>query len=196
MSYDPADARRKNTVLALTLFGVVGGMVGLAFAAVPLYTLFCQVTGYAGTPKLAAGEHVGGNPNGLSIEVRFDSNVARNLPWTFKPVQPKVTVTLGEETLVHYTARNTGKTPVVGTATFNVTPFKAAQYFTKIECFCFTEQRLEPGQEMSMPVLFYVDPAILDDPNARDVGTLTLSYTFFRDDKAAAAPPAVPGRGS
>lgn len=198
MTYDPAEARRKNTTLAVTLFGVVAGMVGVAFAAVPLYTLFCQVTGYGGTPKVATGQHPARNPDGLSMDVRFDANVARDLPWVFRPVQQKVTVSLGEETLAHYTARNTGRTPLVGTATFNVTPFKAAQYFTKIECFCFTEQRLEPGQEISMPVVFYIDPAIASDPNARDVGTVTLSYTFFRDDKAAAAaPPASPpGRGS
>lgn len=173
---------RKKTVTAAVLFGVVGGMVGLSFASVPLYKLFCQVTGFGGTPNTenvsvpaAVSDHV--------VTVRFDSNVNSALPWRFKPGQREVRVRLGEETLIHYTAVNLSDAPITGTATFNVTPYKAAQYFSKIECFCFTEQRLAPGEEVAMPVTFYVDPAILDDVDARDVEKITLSYTFYRADE-------------
>ena len=173
---------RKRTVTAAVLFGVAGAMVGLSFASVPLYRLFCQVTGYGGTPNT---ENVA-VPAAVSVHVvtiHFDANVNSALPWRFKPGQREVTVRLGEEALIHYTAVNLSDTPVTGTATFNVTPFKAAQYFSKIECFCFTEQRLSPGEEVAMPVSFYVDPALLDDVDARDVKTITLSYTFYPADE-------------
>jgi cytochrome c oxidase assembly protein subunit 11 len=178
---------KRRRLTAFLLVGLVGGMVGLAFASVPLYRLFCQVTGYGGTPRVEAGAEVGA-PVGVEafITVRFDANVNSALPWAFEPEQRQVRVRLGESALAHYRARNLSASPVVGTATFNVTPFKAAQYFAKIDCFCFTEQRLEPGQEIPMPVSFYVDPAILDDPDAREVRTITLSYTFFRAEGGAA----------
>lgn len=179
---DPAPNRRSaggNGRLALMLGGVAAGMVGLAFAAVPLYQVFCQVTGYGGTPKVVESNESGPAATDRTITVRFDGSVNRDLPWNFRPLQHDVTVPLGQDTLIAYEATNTGANPIVGTATFNVTPQKAAQYFSKIECFCFTEQRLEPGQRMEMPVTFYVDPAILEDDNARDVTTITLSYTFF-----------------
>ncbi len=173
---------RRTTVTAAVLFGVVGGMVGLSFASVPLYKLFCQVTGYGGTPNTesvavpaAVSDHV--------VTVRFDANVNSALPWRFKPGQREVRVRLGEEALIHYTAMNISDAPITGTATFNVTPYKAAQYFSKIECFCFTEQRLAPGEEVAMPVTFYVDPALLDDVDARDVKMITLSYTFYPADE-------------
>ena len=178
---------QNNTKTALTLFAIAGGMIGLAFASVPLYQLFCQVTGYGGTTVTAATK-----PNKKfgadtpMITVLFDSNVDTDLPWIFTPDQNKVTVRIGEESLVSYTAKNLSDRAVIGNATFNVTPHKAGQYFQKIECFCFTEQKLVPGQELSMPISFFVDPEILKDSSAMDVRNITLSYTFFRspdDDK-------------
>ena len=171
--------RRGNGILGIVLVSLVGGMVGLSYAAVPLYRLFCQVTGYAGTPRtddvqissVALGEG--------RITVRLDANVNSALPWRFRPETPAVSVRLGETVLTHYLAKNLSSSAVVGQATFSVTPYKAAQYFAKIECFCFTEQRLEPGAEVTMAVSFYVDPQIVNDPDARDVRTVTLSYTFF-----------------
>ena len=133
----------------------------------------CQATGYDGTPKtegVVRSEHV----TDAMVTVRFDANVNSALPWRFAPAQREVRVRLGEETLVHYTAKNTSDKPITGTATFNVVPDKAAQYFSKLECFCFTEQTLAPGEEVSMPVVFYVDPALAEDVDARDVTTLTL----------------------
>lgn len=181
-----AKSGRRNRIVALTLVGVVGGMVGLSFASVPLYRLFCQVTGYAGTPKIGASAT---QPNALAGDVRtvtveFDANIQRDVPWVFEPAQRRVTVRPGEPTLVFYRARNTSDKAVTGTATFNVTPYKAAQYFNKIACFCFTEQTLAAGQEVDMPVQFTVDPAILTDANTSTVHTLTLSYTFFLADPA------------
>jgi len=176
---------RKRRATATVLFAVVGGMVALSFASVPLYRLFCQVTGYGGTPNTEA---VAPAPEAISthvITVNFDANVNSALPWRFKPAQRSVDLRLGEEALAFYTAKNTSDAPVTGTASFNVTPYKAATYFSKIECFCFTEQTLKPGEEVSMPVSFYVDPAIRDDPNAREVTTITLSYTFYRADDEA-----------
>jgi cytochrome c oxidase assembly protein subunit 11 len=172
-------ARRRRVWTAALLFGVVGGMVGLSFAAVPLYRMFCQATGYAGTPKtknIVPPDRIAEE----TVTVQFDANVNPALPWRFKPEQRQVTIRLGEETLVHYTAANRSDADVTGTATFNVTPDKAASYFSKIDCFCFTEQTLAPGQEVSMPVVFFVDPALATDPNAWDVKVITLSYTFFR----------------
>ena len=174
---------KRNRFTALMLTGFVCAMVGLAFASVPLYRLFCQITGYGGTPRIAEVPLTQPTANAPMIKVRFDANVNAALPWQFLPGQREITVPLGEQTLTHYTARNVSETSVVGTATFNVTPYKAAPYFAKIECFCFTEQRLEPGREISMPVAFFVDPAILDDPNTQEVTTITLSYTFFLADE-------------
>lgn len=175
---------RNNRLAAFAVTGVVAGMVGLSFAAVPLYKLFCQVTGYGGTPKT---EGVAAAPGGdtasgeqVAIRVRFDGNVNGGLSWTFQPMQRELEVTPGEATLAFFTAENTGRAPVVGTATFNVTPLLAGQYFNKVQCFCFSEQLLKPGQTMRMPVLYYVDPAILDDPETKDIKEITLSYTFYR----------------
>jgi len=176
---------RKRRATATVLFAVVGGMVGLSFASVPLYRLFCQITGYGGTPKTEAVAPAPETASTRVVTVNFDANVNSALPWRFKPAQRSMDLRLGEEALAFYTAENTSDAPVTGTATFSVTPYKAANYFAKIECFCFTEQTLKPGQEVSMPVTFYVDPAILDDPNAREVTTITLSYTFYRADDGA-----------
>lgn len=171
---------------ALALVGVVAGMTGLSFASVPLYRLFCQVTGYGGTPRVVLdGQGGAADTAGRSITVRFDANVNPALPWRFKPEQHRIQVPLGESALAVYRAENLSDTPITGTATFNVTPNKAAPYFVKVQCFCFDEQRLEAHGGADMPVSFYVDPAIADDPDTKDVSTITLSYTFFR---AAADP--------
>ncbi|WP_282607545.1 cytochrome c oxidase assembly protein [Pelagibius sp. Alg239-R121] len=170
---------RKNARTALVLGGVVFGMIGLSFATVPLYRLFCQVTGWGGTTQVA--DVAPAEVSERVIAVRFNADVNDKLPWRFGPVQREVQVKVGENRLAFYRAKNVGGRAVTGTATFNVTPLKAGQYFSKVACFCFTEQRLEPGQELDMPVSFFVDPAILDDPNLDDVNTITLSYTFFRD---------------
>ncbi len=185
-------ARSKNSQTAILLFSIAGGMVGLAFASVPLYQLFCQVTGYGGTPKVVSGPV--GAASAKTITVRFDANVNPALAWTFRPGQREITVHGGELAEISYLARNMSATATVGTSTFNVTPYKAAQYFSKIDCFCFTEQPLAPGQEASLGVQFYVDPEIFNDPNTRDVETITLSYTFFSATGANDAEPAKQAR--
>ena len=167
----------RNRVTVLAAVAVVVGMVGLAFASVPLYRLFCQVTGYGGTTQVAesapveVGERV--------VTIRFNADTARDMPWRFSPEQREISVHVGEETLAFYKAHNPADRRITGTATFNVTPLKAGVYFQKIDCFCFTEQTLEPDQTVDMPVSFFVDPAIDEDPNLDDVKTITLSYTFF-----------------
>jgi cytochrome c oxidase assembly protein subunit 11 len=165
-------------------------MVGLAFAAVPLYRIFCQVTGLGGT-TMRATETAAAMVKpvaGKSVSVRFDANISRDLQWEFKPTETQRTVPIGARNISIYTARNTTRRPLTGTATFNVTPVQAGQYFSKVQCFCFQEQTLQPGQEVQMPVVFYVDPKILDDPSARDITEITLSYTFY--------PVEQPGSGS
>ena len=172
-----ANVRDKNLKTAMVLFTVVAGMVGLAFASVPLYRIFCQVTGLGGTPGVqASAPEV---KTDTDFIVRFDANTNPDLPWKFKPVQREVHLKLGEEKLAFYQATNMSDKPITGTATFNVTPLKAGQFFVKIDCFCFTEQTLEPGQTIDMPVTFYVDPEIYEKVNTRDVKTITLSYTFY-----------------
>lgn len=178
----------RRTIFAVALVGC--GMLGLSFAAVPLYDLFCRVTGYGGTTRVAEGDasHV----LDREMVVRFDSSVNRKLPWRFTPEVVKLKVRVGETNLASYTATNQGDAPLVGTATFNVTPDKMGQYFNKIECFCFTEQVLNPGESVQMPVSFFIDPAIAEDDNLADVTTVTLSYTFFRaEDQSAAQTPQV-----
>ncbi len=169
------------------LFTIVIAMVGLSYASVPLYRLFCQVTGYGGTTQVA--ERRNATVTDRVIKVRFDS-LANGLPWAFQPVQREISVRVGENTMAYYRAENLSNEAMTGTATFNVTPLKAGQYFSKVECFCFTEQRLESGQQVDMPVLFFVDPAIENDPNLRDLKTITLSYTFFPvEETTKQAPP-------
>jgi cytochrome c oxidase assembly protein subunit 11 len=170
--------RTRNGIVAAALVAVVGGMVGLSFAAAPLYRLFCQLTGFGGTPNVATAPDTT-KVSDRTIAVRFDANVNPALPWTFRPEQLEVRVRLGEPTLAYYKAVNQSDRAVTGTATFNVTPYKAGIYFSKIECFCFTEQRLAAHQSADMPVQFFVDPEIFSDPNTRDVTAITLSYTFF-----------------
>ena len=172
------ELRRKNRLFLAGLFGLVFGMVGLAYASAPLYALFCQVTGFGGTTQRAEAAPV--RQVDRSIKVRFNADVNQSLPWRFKPEQRELTVKLGETGLAAYQAVNRADRPTVGTALYNVTPDKAGKYFNKIECFCFTEQVLEPGQSVDMPVAFFVDPSLADDPAMEDVTTITLSYTFFR----------------
>ena len=189
---------KRRTATALALAGVVVGMLALAYAAVPLYQIFCQVTGYGGTVQRAEGasDRVGTR----KIVVRFDANVARGMPWSFKPVTRSLELRLGENALAVYQARNPSNDPVSGTATFNVTPAAAGRYFNKIECFCFTEQTLGPGDSAELPVSFFVDPELENDPDTREIGEITLSYTFFRtkdaDGIAAAADGERPNPGS
>jgi len=171
--------KRMTVLLPVAMLAVMGVLV---YYAVPLYQLFCQITGYGGTTQAAL--EAPGAVSDREITVSFDANVNPELPWRFRPVQREVTLPVGEERLAFYEAENTSDQLVVGSATFNVTPAKAGQYFVKIDCFCFTEQSLEPGQRVDMPVTFFVDPAILDDPNMDDVDNITLSYTFFRNEEA------------
>ena len=151
-------------------------MTGLAWVSIPLYRMFCQVTGLNGTTGRAEAAP---GATDRQITVAFDSNVAPNLPWRFKPESRADTVAVGARDMAFFTATNTGTKPVTGTATFNVQPAQAGKYFKKIQCFCFTEQTLKPGETQRMPVIFFVDPAILTDPDARDIQTITLSYTFY-----------------
>ncbi len=175
---------RNNGLLAGSLIAIIGGMTGLSFAAVPLYRVFCEATGYAGTPQLRGAAGPGATDR--SITVRFNATTSPSLPWRFAPNEAAVTVKLGEDRLASYVGQNRGQQPITGVATYNVTPEKAGRYFHKTACFCFDEQTLTPGQEMQFPLSFWVDPAIADDPDTRDVKTVTLSYTFFRslDDAA------------
>jgi cytochrome c oxidase assembly protein subunit 11 len=161
--------------------GVIASMLALTAAAVPLYDLFCRVTGYGGTTQRA--EQAPDAVNDATIEIRFNADVAQDLPWSFAPVAREVQVRIGEQTLAFYRAHNSAGRPITGTATFNVTPAKAGVYFSKIDCFCFTEQTLAADQSVDMPVSFFVDPAILDDPDTRDLRSITLSYTFFPRDE-------------
>ncbi|UEM21583.1 cytochrome c oxidase assembly protein [Skermanella mucosa] len=179
------DTRRKNLILMGSLFGLVFGMIGLSFAAVPLYSLFCQVTGFGGTTQRAEGP--AGEILDRTVKVRFNADVNGALPWGFQPEIHQMEVRIGESAMTSYRAVNHSDEPIVGTATYNVTPDKAGIYFNKIQCFCFTEQRLEPGQSVDMPVYFFVDPAMADDPKLDDVKTITLSYTFFRAHDGGAA---------
>ena len=171
-------AKRRNARTAVVLTGIVAGMIGLSFASVPLYRLFCQVTGFGGTTQVA--EAAPGAVAGRLIKVRFNADIAPGLPWYFKPVQREIVLRVGESGLATYRARNLSDKAVTGTSTFNVTPLKAGRYFNKVQCFCFDEQRLEAGQELDMAVSFFVDPEILSDRNLDEVKTITLSYTFFR----------------
>ncbi len=170
-------AARRHLITASVLAAVILGMVGLTAASVPLYQLFCQVTGYGGTTRVAEEAVPGALEQ--TIRVRFDASIGDALPWRFQPLEREIEVRIGEETLAFYRAVNAADHAVVGSSTFNVTPHKAGPYFSKIECFCFTEQVLQPGQTVDMPVSFFVDPAILEDANTRDLKTITLSYTFF-----------------
>lgn len=167
----------KNQKTIGVVFLVVACMIGLAFASVPLYRLFCQVTGFGGTTMKA--DKLPDTQLERKVTIKFDTNTSRGINWYFKPEKFSEDVRLGQQGLISFTARNKSAQPSVGTALFNVTPPKAGQYFHKIQCFCFAEQMLKPGEEMQMPVMFFVDPKMDEDPEMDDVKTITLSYTFF-----------------
>jgi len=184
----------KNLRVAIIAASVAAGMVGMSYAAVPLYRLFCQVTGFGGTTQRAeaAPERATDTP----VSVRFDANTSGNLAWSFHAVQTQMTVKVGEQNMAYYKATNISDKPVTGTAVFNVTPVNAGAYFNKIQCFCFTEQTLQPGESIEMPVSFFVDPDMLEDPDAAGIKEITLSYTFYPVDKPTAvseAPATAPG---
>ena len=190
MSKD-TDPKRRHSILALSLVGLVAGMVGLSFASVPLYRVFCQVTGYGGVPQRA--EKAPGEVLDRTVTIRFDGNVDRSLPWTFAPVQQTMDVKIGETALAFFKASNNSSVPVSGRAIFNVSPELAGRYFTKIECFCFKQQTLAAGQTVDMPVTFFVDPKFVEDEDTKDISEITLSYTFYPSGEvnppaAAAAP--------
>ncbi len=184
---DPALARRhRNLALSLSVF--VAFMVGASFAAVPFYDWFCRTTGFGGVTQVATSAPE--KKLERKIRVRFDANVA-GVPWEFQPEVREIEVAIGESVLVHYFATNVSNSETVGTATYNVSPPQAGLYFAKMQCFCFTEQRLGPGEKMPMPVVFFVRPEIEEDADARQIRTITLSYTFFPVEKpkpVAAAP--------
>ena len=184
----PVD-RKANRRVAVICMAFFAGMVGMAYAAVPLYTLFCQVTGYGGTTRRVEQQYAG-KVLDRDITIRFDAN-SKGGAWDFEPAQRSVTVKIGETAQAHYTATNLTDAPVTGRATFNVVPLVAGSYFNKVECFCFTDQTLQAGETADMPVIFYVDPDIVDAPELKNIKTITLSYTMFPIDEnepVAAAP--------
>ncbi|QRM54565.1 cytochrome c oxidase assembly protein [Sinorhizobium sp. BG8] len=165
-----------GTIVAACATFVVA-MVGMAYAAVPLYQMFCQVTGYNGTTQRV--EQASDVVLDKKIKVRFDANVGNGLPWTFEPVQREIELKIGETVQVAYKAKNISSRETTGQAIFNVTPQQAGAYFNKVQCFCFTETKLKAGEEMEMPVVFFVDPAIVDTVETKNIHTITLSYTFY-----------------
>src|SRR3954451_24003329 len=190
----PARRRRNNSTTVVLLLSIVAGMIGLSFASVPLYSLFCRATGWGGTTQRASVA-----PKEVAdafVTVRFDAETAPDLGWEFRPLTRAIKVRPGEPNEVFFRATNRTSVPVTGTAAYNVTPTKSGIYFDKLQCFCFTEQRLAPGESRDMGVQFFVDPELLKDPSTRDVSTITLSYTMFRahgsDQSSAAATPRGP----
>jgi len=181
-----APLERRNLRVGLLALLAASAMLGVGFAAVPLYRLFCQATGFGGTTQRASQEEAdlasqfARSAGGRTVSIRFDANLANDMPWTFRPRQVTDTVAIGERDMAIFEARNNSGVPITGTATFNVEPEQAGAYFNKIQCFCFTEQTLQPGQSVTMPVLYFVDPAALDDPDMKGVEQITLSYTFHR----------------
>jgi cytochrome c oxidase assembly protein subunit 11 len=175
---------RRNAVVGVVVATVIVGMVGMSFAAIPLYRLFCAATGYGGTPSIGPAAAPGSS--GQSIRVRFNADTNPGLPWTFAPDQLEVSLNLGDEQVAFYHAANLSNRPVTGMALYNVTPEKVGKYFHKTACFCFNKQTLSPKQSMEFPVSFWVDAAIRNDPNTADVKVITLSYTFFRSLEDAA----------
>ena len=157
---------------------VIAGMISLSYAAVPLYDLFCRTTGFGGTP-VAKKDIINDSIDSIDIKVQFNSDVAGGLEWKFLPMERQKIVKTGLNTLVFYKAKNLSNEKITGIATFNVTPLKVGKYFSKIDCFCFEEQTLASGEEVEMPVSFYIDPEITTDSNTKEIKTITLSYTFF-----------------
>ncbi len=191
----PNDKSRANRTIMAACFCFVGGMLGMSYAAVPLYQLFCQVTGYNGTTQRV--EQASSVVLDEEMKVTFDANVSSGLFWDFKPVQKSVELKIGETVQVSYTAENKSSRPTSGQAIFNVTPMEAGAYFNKVECFCFTETELQPGEKLDMPVVFFIDPEITKAAETKNIKTITLSYTFYPHggEKPVAALPAKSGDG-
>jgi cytochrome c oxidase assembly protein subunit 11 len=171
------NARRRDIIVAASCGVFVAGMVGLAYASVPFYDWFCRVTGFGGRPQIATSA-----PQGVAartVSVRFDANVTGGLPWRFEPEQNAIDVKLGEVVTVNFVATNLAARETLGQATYNVTPSTTGSYFQKVNCFCFTEQRLAPGEKREMPVVFYIDPSLAKDAELDDLNTITLSYSFY-----------------
>jgi len=183
-----------DRTIAISCLAFFFGMVGMAFAAVPLYAMFCQVTGYGGTTQRV--EQMSDTILDKKITVRFDANTSGGLPWQFEPVQREVTMNIGETKLIKYEAKNIVDKPTAGRASFNVTPQAAGAYFNKVECFCFTDTTLKPGETLDMPVVFYVDPDIVNVPELKDVKTITLSYTMFPVEKSKPVASSEPVQGN
>ena len=182
---DLADIQaRRNKRVGLMMGAVALGMVGLGFASVPLYRIFCQATGLNGTVARAEASELDFSQavDGQTMQVRFDANHRGDLPWTFRPEHPTDSVTIGARDLAIFIAKNNSDHAVTGTASYNVMPDQAAKYFKKIQCFCFTQQTLKPGEQVRMPVIFFVDPKIATDPDTKSVQEITLSYTFYPVD--------------
>jgi cytochrome c oxidase assembly protein subunit 11 len=173
---------RCHRTVALACAAFVAAMVGASYASVPLYDWFCRTTGFGGVPLIA--KEAPAAPIARKITVRFDGNVAGGLPWTFAPEKNEIELAIGETVLFHYVAKSLGTRETVGIASYNVSPPEAASYFDKIQCFCFTDQKLSPGERVEMPVVFFVDPAIDQDPEFKSLRTITLSYTFFPSKRA------------
>jgi cytochrome c oxidase assembly protein subunit 11 len=184
---------RRHRAVALACGVFVAAMVGAAYAAVPLYDWFCRTTGFAGRPVVATVAPA--SPIARKVTVRFDANVAPGLPWTFAPEQREVEVNIGETVLVHYVATSQSERETVGSATYNVSPPEIGGFFNKLQCFCFTEQRLSAGERLEMPVVFFIDPALDANSDYKGVQSITLSYTFFAVQKPA-KPVAATGEGT
>ncbi|MGB3897234.1 MAG: cytochrome c oxidase assembly protein [Mesorhizobium sp.] len=191
MNEDKSTAAGKgisNRVILGVCVAFFCGMIGVSYAAVPLYRVFCQVTGYGGTTQRTT--QYADRVLDQDVTIRFDTNTA-GIPWTFEPVKRSMTIKIGETAQAHFTATNTADKPVTGRATFNVTPDIAGSYFNKVECFCFTDTTLQPGETLDMPVVFYVDPDIVNEAQAKNIKTITLSYTMFpEEEKPVASAPA------
>lgn len=183
----PSRSGSRHWLVALVCLGFIGGMAGMTAASVPLYRVFCSLTGFGGATRTAEGE-AAPTPINRTMEIRFDANVAPGLAWAFKPVQRSMVVKVGESSLAHYTAENRSDAETYANATYNVMPAQAGAYFVKLQCFCFNEQTLGPKEKADMPVVFYVDPDIVKDPDLQGIKTITLSYTFFPAKPPAGGP--------
>lgn len=186
----PRPAGRRHAAVAAACAAFIAAMAGVTYASVPLYAMFCSLTGFGGATRV--GEAAPTTTLDREITISFDANVAPGLPWAFAPVQREMTVKVGASSLAHFTAANLSGAPTRANATYNVSPPQAGAYFVKLQCFCFDEQALAPNEKMDMPVVFYVDPAIAQDPDLKNLSTITLSYTFF-PSKAAEKPVARAG---
>ena len=174
--------KSNNLKVTLGLLFIVSFMLFLSFLSVPLYKLFCQVTGYGGTPKIVnLKDQI--DISEKKIKIEFNSDVNKKLNWSFKPEQRSMESKIGDSILAFYKAKNNGNKSITGVATYNILPFEAAQYFNKVDCFCFENQTLEPGEEVLLPINFFIDPKILDDPSVKHLSSIVLSYTFFQSEE-------------